>query len=61
MQWGAHTVRACDPVVNPTLEQSVPEGLHPVEGTCTGVVHKEPQPIGRANTGKRASIGKGLT
>ena len=25
----------------PTLEQSVPEGLHPVEGTHAGAVHEE--------------------
>ena len=25
--------RTCDPAMGPTLEQSVPEGLHPVEGT----------------------------
>lgn len=58
MEWGAHTLRACDPVAEPTLEQSVPEGLHPVEGTCTGAIHEEPQPIGRANKGERATTGE---
>jgi len=31
----------------PTLEQSVPEGLHPMEGTHAGAVCEELQPMGR--------------
>jgi len=31
------------------LEQPVPEGLHPVEGTHAGAVHEELQPMGRTH------------
>ena len=36
------------------LEQSVPEGLHPVEGHMThaGAVHEELQPMGRTHFGE---------
>jgi len=30
----------------PMVEQSVPEGLHPMEGTDTGAVIEELQPVG---------------
>jgi len=33
----------------PTLEQPIPEGLHPVEGTHIGTVHEELQPVGRTH------------
>ena len=33
----------------PTLEQSVPEGLHHVEGTHAGAVCEELQPVGRTH------------
>ena len=33
----------------PKLEQPVPEGRHPVEGTHAGTVHEELQPIGRTH------------
>ncbi|GAB0191968.1 EH domain-containing protein 4 [Grus japonensis] len=36
----------------PTLEQSVPEGLHPVEGTYAGAVREELQPVGRTHVGE---------
>jgi len=31
----------------PTLEQPIPEGLHPMEGTHAGAVNKDLQPMGR--------------
>jgi len=31
------------------LEQPVPEGLHPVEGTQAGAVCEELQPVGRTH------------
>jgi len=34
------------------LEQSVPEGLHPMEGTHTGAVCEELQPVGRTHNGE---------
>ena len=34
------------------LEQSVPEGLHPVDGTHTGAVCEELQPVGRTHIGE---------
>jgi len=33
----------------PTLEQSVPEALHPMEGTCARAVGEELQPMGRTH------------
>ena len=36
----------------PTLEQPVPEGLHPVEGTHAGVVCEDLQPMGRSHFGE---------
>ncbi|GAB0179705.1 zinc finger and BTB domain-containing protein 5 [Grus japonensis] len=36
----------------PTLEQSAPEGLHPVEGTHTGAVREKLQPVGRTHVGE---------
>jgi len=33
------------------LKQPVPKGLHPVEGTHTGVVCEELQPVGRTQVG----------
>ena len=36
----------------PTLERSVPEGLHPVEGTHAGAVCEELQPVGRTHVGE---------
>jgi len=38
-------------VGGPTLEQPVPEGLHPVEGTHTGAVPEGLQPVGRTHAG----------
>jgi len=35
----------------PTLEQPVPEGLHPMGGTHAGAVHEELQPVGRIHVG----------
>ncbi|XP_075367903.1 uncharacterized protein LOC142414491 [Mycteria americana] len=35
----------------PTLEQSVPEGLHPMEETHAGAVGEELQPMGRTHAG----------
>jgi len=32
-------------------EQSVPEGVHPMEATHSGAVHEELQPVGRTYTG----------
>ena len=34
------------------LEQSVPEGLQPMEGTHAGAVHEELQPVGRTHVGE---------
>ena len=34
------------------LEQSVPEGLHPVDGTHAGAVREELQPMGRTRVGE---------
>jgi len=34
------------------LEQSVPEGLHPVEGTHSGAVCEELQPMARTHIGE---------
>ena len=34
------------------LEQSGPEGLHPMEGTHTGAVLEELQPMGRTHVGE---------
>ncbi|PKU47688.1 ubx domain-containing protein 4 [Limosa lapponica baueri] len=34
------------------LEQSVPEGLHPLEGIHAGVVCEELQPVGRTHVGE---------
>jgi len=34
------------------LEQPVPEGLHPMEGTNAGAVHEELQPMGRSHIGE---------
>jgi len=34
------------------LEQPVPEGLHPVEGTHAQAVHEELQPVGRTHIGE---------
>jgi len=36
----------------PTLEQPVPEGLHPVGGTHAGAVVEELQPMGRTHVGE---------
>ncbi|GAB0178755.1 zinc finger and BTB domain-containing protein 5 [Grus japonensis] len=38
--------RTCDPVGDPTLEQSGPEGLHPVGETHAGKVHEGLSPVG---------------
>ncbi|KAF4793767.1 hypothetical protein TURU_108121 [Turdus rufiventris] len=35
-----------------TLEQSVPEGLHTMEGTHPGAVYEELQPAGRSRVGE---------
>jgi len=35
----------------PTLEQPVPEGLHPVEGTHAGAYHAELHPAGGTHAG----------
>jgi len=35
----------------PTLEQTVPEGLHPVEGTHAGACHEELHPMRRTHAG----------
>lgn len=50
--WGRFTGRTCDPLWGPTLEQSVPEGQHPVEGTHAGALCEEHQPTGRTQFGK---------
>ena len=42
--------RLC-PRGGPTLEQPVPEGLQPVEGTHAGAVRGELQPMGRTHAG----------
>lgn len=34
------------------LEQSVPEELHPMEGTHTTAVLEEPQPVGSTHVGE---------
>lgn len=39
--------RSCDPIGGLTLEQSVPEGLHLLEGIHSGAVREEQQPVGR--------------
>ncbi|GAB0180894.1 AN1-type zinc finger protein 5-like [Grus japonensis] len=39
----------CGPIGGPMLEQSVPEGLYPVEGTHAGAVGEELQPEGRTH------------
>jgi len=36
-----------------TLEQSVPEGLHPLKGTHAGAVCEELWPVGRSHAGGR--------
>ncbi|GAB0181795.1 EH domain-containing protein 4 [Grus japonensis] len=36
----------------PMLEQSVPEGLHPMGETHAGAVHEELQPMGRTHIGE---------
>jgi len=38
------------------LEQPVPEGLHPVEGTHAGTISQELQPVGRTHI--RAGCGE---
>ncbi|GAB0180379.1 zinc finger and BTB domain-containing protein 5 [Grus japonensis] len=50
--WSRFAGRTCDPVGDPTLEQSGPEGLHPMEGTHAGAVCEEPQPMGRTHVGE---------
>ncbi|GAB0188323.1 hypothetical protein GRJ2_001297600 [Grus japonensis] len=50
--------RTCDPVGDPMLEQSGPEGLHPAEETHAGAVHEELQPMGRTHVGE---VGGGLS
>ena len=37
----------CDSMGKPALEQYVPEGLQPTEGTHAGAVCEELQPVGR--------------
>ncbi|GAB0208833.1 hypothetical protein GRJ2_003349000 [Grus japonensis] len=44
--------RTCDPVGDPALEQSAPEGLHPVGETHAGAVHEGLQPVGRTHIGE---------
>ncbi|GAB0185918.1 zinc finger and BTB domain-containing protein 5 [Grus japonensis] len=56
--WSRFAGRTCDPVGDPTLEQSAPEGLHPVEGTHAGAAHEELQPMGRTHSGE---VGGGLS
>jgi len=34
------------------MEQPVPEGLHPMEGTHAGAVREELQPVGRTHVGE---------
>lgn len=41
---------------NPSLEQSVPKGLHPMEGTHTEAVHEELQPREGLTLGKFALV-----
>ena len=36
----------------PTLEQPVPQGLHPVGRTHAGAVHEELHPMGRTHIGE---------
>ncbi|PKU45188.1 hypothetical protein llap_4489 [Limosa lapponica baueri] len=49
------------PHEGPMLEQSVPEGLHPVERTHAEEVHEELQPVGRTHVGEIPGIGLELT
>jgi len=54
LERGAHTragllAGLVTPWKGPTLEQPVPEGLHPVEGTHAGAVREELQPVGRTH------------
>ncbi|GAB0205849.1 acid sphingomyelinase-like phosphodiesterase 3b [Grus japonensis] len=46
------------PMEDPTLEQSVPEGLHPMGQTHAGAVGEELQPVGRTHVGE---VGGGLS
>ncbi|GAB0183460.1 zinc finger and BTB domain-containing protein 5 [Grus japonensis] len=50
--------RTCDPVEEPTLEQSVPEGLHLMGETHIGEVREGLQPMGRTHIG---AVGGGLS
>ena len=43
---------ACDTIGEPILKQSVPEGLHPMEGTHTGATCEELQLVERTHVGK---------
>ncbi|GAB0187278.1 hypothetical protein GRJ2_001193100 [Grus japonensis] len=53
MERGAHTgaglLAGLVTLWGPTLEQSVPEGLHLMEETHAGAVHEELQPVGRTH------------
>jgi len=40
----------------PTVEQPVPEGLHPVGRTHAGAVHEELQPVGRTHVEVRGEL-----
>lgn len=44
LQYGS--VRTCGPA---TLEKSIPEGVYPMAGTPSGVVHEELQYVGRTH------------
>ena len=51
-RWSGFSVRTCDSAGGPMLEQSVPEGLHPMDRTHTGAVHEELQLFGRTYVGE---------
>jgi len=38
------------------LEQSVPEGLHPMEGIHAGAVHEELHPVGMTHDGEVCGV-----
>jgi len=49
-RWSRFAGRACVHG-GPTLEQPVPEGLHPMEGIHVGAALEELQPVGRTYIG----------
>ncbi|PKU38096.1 ubx domain-containing protein 4 [Limosa lapponica baueri] len=51
-RWSRFAGRISDPMLGSTTEQSVPEGLHPMERTHTGAVCEELQPVGGTKIGE---------